>query len=98
MSLPAIFRTAARLEHDVALAWHADARDGLPVRFEAAVEATLAEAAAAPDRFPLADGEVREAPVDGFPYCFYYRVRAGRLVVLAVYHQSRDPDGWQERV
>ena len=70
----------------------------LPVLFRAAaVEATLAEAAATPDRFPVADGDVREAPVDGFPYCIYYRVRAGRLIVLAVYHQSRDPDGWKDR-
>ncbi len=52
---------------------------------------------AAPDSYPLAEGDVREAPVRGFPYCVYYRVRVARVVVVAIYHQSRDPAGWRGR-
>jgi plasmid stabilization system protein ParE len=52
---------------------------------------------ATPELYPLAEGDVREAPVSRFPYCVYYRVRAARVVVLAIYHQSRDPAGWRAR-
>ena len=50
-----------------------------------------------PDRFPFSAGTIRVAPVNRFPYCVYYRIRGGMVVILAVYHQSRDPDGWKSR-
>ena len=97
MSLPVSFRAPAQAEYDTAVAWYDQARPGLGRDFEAEVEAVLVAAAAAPDRYPVADGDVREAPVSGFPYCVYYRVRSNKLIVVAVYHQSRDPSGWRGR-
>ncbi len=98
MNLPISFRPTAQAEFDSAVAWYEQARPGLGADFTAAVQAVLAEAARTPDRFPVADRDVREGPVHGFPYCVYYRVRSGRLVVIAVYHQARDPSGWRGRV
>lgn len=65
--------------------------------FANAVQLMLDEIAIKPDRFPFIDGDVREGPVPGFPYCIYYRVRTQRVVIVAVYHQSRDPLAWRER-
>ena len=98
MTLPIRFRPIAQAEFDAAVAWYEQARPGLGADFAAEVEAVLAEAARAPNRFPVVDGDVREGPVRGFPYCAYYRVRAGRVVVVGVYHQARDPSGWRGRV
>jgi plasmid stabilization system protein ParE len=42
--------------------------------------------------------DIREAIVRRFPYCVYFRVRHGRLIVLSVFHTSRDPSTWQSRV
>jgi plasmid stabilization system protein ParE len=97
MSLPVSFRAPARSEYDAAVSWYEQARPGLGSDFEAEVQAVLDTASATPDRYPVADGDVREAPVRGFPYCVYYRVRLGKLIVVAVYHQSRDPSGWRGR-
>jgi plasmid stabilization system protein ParE len=80
------------------VAWYHDARAGLGDDFELEVQAVLDEASTHPNRYPIADGDVREAPVSGFPYCVYYRVRSSKLIVVAVYHQSRDPSGWRGRV
>jgi plasmid stabilization system protein ParE len=41
--------------------------------------------------------DVRRVLTPRFPYGVFYRVEAGRIVVLAVYHGRRDPRGWQER-
>ena len=97
MSLPILFRAAARAEFEAAVQWYEQARLGLGDNFAAAVQAVLDQAARSPDRYPVIDGDVRDGPVIGFPYCAYYRVRAGRLIVVAVYHQARDPEAWRGR-
>ena len=45
---------------------------------------------------PIAQEEL-DAYVPGFPFCVYYRIRKPYLIVIAVYHQSRDPSGWKGR-
>lgn len=97
MSLPVGFRPLAQAEFDAAVAWYEQSQAGLGADFAAAVQTVLDEVSQTPDRYPLADGDVREGPVSGFPYCVYYRVRLGRVAVVAVYHQSRDPSGWRGR-
>ena len=98
MSLPLIFRRAARAEFDDAADWYEQRQVGLGAAFTTAVQLVLDRVIAQPDFYPQVYSAVREAPVAGFPYCVYYRVRAGRLVVIAVYHQARDPGGWRGRV
>jgi len=65
--------------------------------FGAEVQAVLDTIAGRPDRYPVVVRDVREAPVARFPYCVYYRVRPGRVVVISVFHTSRDPAVWQSR-
>jgi plasmid stabilization system protein ParE len=96
MSLPLVFRGAAQDEYDEAAVWY-DGQAGLGAAFEAEVQAVLDVIAGQPDRYPIVAGDVREAPVARFPYCVYYRVRTGRIVIISVFHTSRDPAVWQSR-
>lgn len=44
-------------------------------------------------------GDVRKAIVRGYRYyCVFYRERADHVEVLSVFHTSRDPSIWQDRV
>ena len=97
MSYPLQFRRVARAEYVRAIAWYEDQKPGLGARFEAHVEAVLEIIAQQPDRYAFADREVREAPVRHFPYSVFYRFDSGRIEVIAVFHQSRDPAEWQSR-
>lgn len=97
MNLPLVFRSIAQAEFDQAAAWYEEQRLGLGSDFGAEVQQVLDTISAQPDRYPQVSGDVREAPVARFPYCVYYRVRSGRVVVLAVFHTSRDPSVWQGR-
>jgi toxin ParE1/3/4 len=97
MRLPLRFRVIAQAEFDEAIAWYDQGGPGLGASFAQAVQDRLDEISQSPQRYPVIEDDVREAPVDGFPYCIYYRVRPGRLVVVAAYHQSRDPAGWRNR-
>jgi toxin ParE1/3/4 len=97
VSLPVVFRSAAETEYLVAAAFYEGQQAGLGAEFESEVQAVLDTIANHSDRYPIAVRDIREAPVKRFPYCIYYRVRADRLVILAVFHQSRDPAEWQSR-
>ena len=41
--------------------------------------------------------DVRRAVAKRFPYCVYFRTEAVRIVVLAVFHSSRNPAMWRVR-
>ena len=97
MTLSVAFRPTASAEYEEAAAWYNAQQTGLGAAFEAEVQFVLDIIAGQPDRYPIAVRDIREAPIGRFPFCVYYRVRAGRIVVTAVYHQSRDPVGWQSR-
>jgi plasmid stabilization system protein ParE len=97
VSLPLVFRGAAQDEYDEAAVWYDGRQPGLGTEFETEVQAVLDTTAGQPDRYPVVLRDVREAPVARFPYCIYYRVRQNRVVVISVFHTSRDPVAWQSR-
>ncbi len=97
MSLPIVFRAIAQAEFDDAIAWYENRAVGLGADFADEVQKVLDTIANQPQRFPIAAGDVREAPVAHFPFCVYYRVKPDRIVVIAVFHSSRDPAIWQSR-
>jgi plasmid stabilization system protein ParE len=97
MSLPLVFRRLARAEFLDAADWYEQRRTGLGTAFTAAVQQVLDQIAAQPSFYPQVSQDVREALVSGYPYCVYYREEPGLVLVLAVFHTSRDPSIWQGR-
>jgi plasmid stabilization system protein ParE len=97
VSLPLQFHPAVRREIDDAWDWYEQRRPGLGGDFLDEVQRGLAAIRANPALYGFADADVREALLSRFPYAIYYRVLADRIRVLAVYHTSRDPSGWQSR-
>jgi len=97
VSLPVVFRSAARIEFDAAADWYDQQRQGLGTRFVAAVRAVRDRIATQADSYPQVYKYVREAPVKRFPYCVYYSVEGTQVVILSVFHTSRDPAIWQSR-
>ena len=98
MSFPLAFRAVAQAEFNRAARRYESQRLGLGNDFVNEVQRVLDNIASQPDRYSIAYRDVREAIVNRFPYCVYYRERANRVVVIAVFHTSRDPAIWQSRV
>ncbi|HBP19519.1 MAG TPA: addiction module toxin RelE [Planctomycetes bacterium] len=90
----------SRAEADLASAWdyYEEQWPGLGEELLLCVEAAFDMARSAPDWCPVVMGPVRRCLVRRFPYCVYFKVEVERIVVLAVYHSSRDPAGWQDRM
>jgi plasmid stabilization system protein ParE len=97
MSLPVVFRRAARAEFDDAANWYEQRSARRGALFSVAVRQVLDRIADQPRLYAEVFQDVREAPVPGYPYCVYYRPESSQLVVLAVFHASRDPSIWQGR-
>jgi plasmid stabilization system protein ParE len=97
VTLPLDFHPAVRDEIDDAHDWYEQRQLGLGRDFLDEVQRVLAAITANPARYGFADADIREGLLTRFPYAVYYRVLTDRIRVLAVYHTSRDPSGWQSR-
>jgi toxin ParE1/3/4 len=98
MSLPIRFLPEARDEFDEATDWHEQQRPGRGADFVARVRDVLDRIAANPQLHATVYGDARKAVVAKFPYVVVYREEAGEVVVIAVFHTSRDPSIWQSRI
>lgn len=97
MTLAVAFRVAARSEFDEAALRYESNRAGLGDDFVAAVGQAVSLAAAQPLRYPVIHRNIRRLRAKRFPYSVYYVVEARRIVILSVFHSSRNPLIWQQR-
>ncbi len=98
MSLPLIYKAEA--ESDIAdiLDYYESLREGLGEEFLEELTAVKNRVVRHPKANRLLWGSIRRGLFNRFPYGYFYRVEPHRIEVLAVYHHSRDPAGWQSRV
>lgn len=97
MTLPVVFRRAARREFDEAALWYEERRAGLghnsSLRLITAIKLVLEN----PQRFPIMHREIQCVRARRFPYSVFFRAEAQRIVVPAVFHARRDPSVWHNR-
>lgn len=88
----------ARAEFDQAADWYEDRRPGLGGTFVAGVRAALDRIAADPARHAVIYRDIRKSPVPKFPYIILYREEPGAILVVSVFHTSRNPSIWKARI
>ena len=99
MSLPVIFKPAALLELEEAVAWHETAQPGLGKDFKVEVTTALKQALDHPERFPTARGAARKIRLKRFKqYAIYFAVSGSIFAVLAVFHGARNPSQLRRRL
>jgi toxin ParE1/3/4 len=97
MSLPLVFHPLVQLDINDAYRYYESKRTGLGDDFLAAVEEVLRRIANNPLMHQQVLHDIRRGVTRKFPYEVFYRPHADRVEVIAVYHSSRDPAGWQAR-
>ena len=73
-------------------------REGLSFDFELCLDAGLAEISRNPDSFQKKHKEIRILFISRFPYGIHYVVRNSEIIVIAVFHTSRSPKNWKNRI
>ena len=88
-----LLRRIAEREFDDSIAYYEREREGLGQEFRATIEEYLQRIADKPERFPKVRGEVRRAVVlRRFPFVIHFLIEADCIVILSVFHTSRDPE------
>ncbi len=98
MKHPVVLTPDALREYDEAFDRYNAARVGEGRRFALRIERLLAGLSATPTMHAVVVDDVRKAVARPYPYCVYYPVRPGFVEVLSVFHASRDPLDWKDRV
>lgn len=97
MSRTLVIRPEAEDDLAEAKRWYDRRQDGLGTELVERVEDALDTIRKIPLAAAAAFEDTRRVLVRKFPYAVFYRVTDEELFVLAIYHTSRDPRGWQSR-
>ena len=93
-----VLRRVAEQEFDDSIAYYEGEREGLGQEFRAAIEQYFQRIADNPEWFPKIRGEVRRAVVlRRFPFVIHFLIEAERIVILSVFHTSREPEQLKHR-
>lgn len=87
----------ARRERIEAFSFYRDRSPAAARRFDDELRQTLERLIAYPHSGAPIDDEIRHAPLHGFPYNVVYALSGDVLDVIAVAHDSRDPNYWRNR-
>ncbi len=87
-------------EEDLAAAydWYEACRPGLGEDFLSCVDAAFHVILRQPNSFPIAKDEFRRYLVRRFPYQIFYESDDSAVTIYGVFHTSRDPKVWQDRL
>ena len=93
-----IFRPEAETEMLEAKAWYEERSPGLGLEFARAVEAALMTGARHPESARKAGAGCRRVLLRRFPYTIIFLPLPDSIVVVACFHQHRDPNVLRERL
>ena len=96
--IKARFLPTAELELLKEVAYYSKARDGLGIRFQAEVEATVARVVANPSSGRPTTKGTRSRIVKDFPFDVVYRASNVELLVVAVAPHRKQPEYWSGRI
>ena len=91
---------APEVEQDLveAYAWYEARRAGLGEEFLSCVEACIEAIRRMPEMHAVVHENYRRRLVRCFPYVVFYEYAAGTVTIYCVFHTSRDPDKWRQRL
>ena len=93
------FEADAKAEFIETALWYNRQRPGLGNEFKAEVKQAIKAAQTNPEKFRKALADARKIRLKRFrKYAVYFAIEAGVFSVLAVFHESRNPDELKRRL
>jgi plasmid stabilization system protein ParE len=79
-------------------AWYENRRAGLGAEYLSCVDACIEAICRSPEMHAVIQENYRRGLVRRFPYAVFYEYAEGRVTVYGVFHTSRDPNKWHQRL
>jgi len=98
MAAELILAPEAELDLAEAYAWYEKRRAGLGEEFLSSVDACLESIRRQPEMHTLVHETYRRALVRRFPFAIFYEYADAGVTVYSVFHTSRDPEKWRQRL
>lgn len=96
MPFDVVFAPEVALDIAEAVIWYE--RAGRAEELLLSVDACVGRIRRWPFMYPAVSRGYRRAIVRKFPYALFYEPHADRVVIRALFHTSRDPQIWRERL
>ena len=88
-----VLRRVAEQEFDESIGFYERQREGLGQEFRSVIEQYFHRIADNPEWFPKVRGEVRRAVIiRRFPFAIHFLIEPERIVIISVFHTSRNPE------
>jgi plasmid stabilization system protein ParE len=97
VTLQVVWLPEADADAKEARAWYNAIRPELGERFVLSVGSAVEAIADNPLRFPVIYRNRRRARVRRFPYGIIFEIQECRIVVIACFHDRRNPKRWRSR-
>lgn len=98
MAAELVVAPEAELDVAEAYGWYESRRAGLGEEFLSTVDACLEGIRRQPESHAVVHETYRRALVRRFPYAVFYEYAEGKVTVYSVFHTSRNPEKWRQRL
>jgi plasmid stabilization system protein ParE len=88
----------AEQEFSDAMSYYESERPGLGYEFALEAKRTAKRIEDFPTAWSLVGPRARRCSLDRFPYFMLYHVRAEMILIVGIFHESRDPISWKDRI
>ena len=92
------FDDGAQKDIREAFEWHESQSNGRGDKFLQALKYKLMQIEKKPESFSKFESEIRKTALKGFPYFIFYTTTPPFILVIAVWHFSRNRLGWKNRL
>ena len=93
-----VIREEAQRDLDEAIDWHKKNKKDRGRKFAVEIKKVLKLLQKMPKMHGIVIDDVRRATVKGSRYVILYRVTDTEVIVISIFHASRDPSNWQSRI
>jgi plasmid stabilization system protein ParE len=88
----------AELDIAEAYVWYESRRIGLGEEFLGSVDAAIERICRHASIYPVVHESYRRVLIRRFPYAIFFESTVASVTVYAVFHTSRDPQKWRQRL
>ncbi len=96
MNRNVIISSRAEFEITDAIKWYENVEKGLGLSFLNNLDKAIIAVMNNPEMYPVVFKKIRRILIKKFPYSLYYYLKHTEIIILAVFHEKRNPTDWRK--